>query len=53
MTPAEMLEEAREAGVELDRHLIEDAWDVSISPTDLAAIYTAPSSLESGIETTS
>jgi len=24
----------------------EDVWDVSISPTDLAAIYTAPSSLE-------
>lgn len=43
-----LLEAAREAGVELNRRLIVDGWDVSIDAKDLVALYAAPSSLELG-----
>jgi len=45
---AQMLLSAREAGVQLNRHLILDGWDVSMTSGELAAIYEAPSTLVMG-----
>lgn len=45
---ADMLREAREAGVELDRAALRDLWHVRMTRDELAAIYTAESTLVLG-----
>jgi hypothetical protein len=45
---AQLLLAASEAGVELNRRLIVDAWDVTVSADERAAVYAAPSSLVMG-----
>lgn len=42
---AELLRQAQEAGVELDRTRLRDAWAVRMSETELAAVYAAESEL--------
>lgn len=45
---ANVLREAREAGVELDRAQLRDTWDVHMSAESIASIYLAESELEIG-----
>lgn len=45
---AAMLREARDAGMELDRAQLRDAWDVRMSSDELVALYVADSVLVLG-----
>jgi hypothetical protein len=45
---AEMLRDAQEAGLELDRVTLRDVWHVRMSPAELASVYSANSSLVLG-----
>lgn len=43
-----MLREVQEAGVELDRALLRDKWEVRMTPEALASVYTSHSELTLG-----
>ncbi len=45
---AELLLEVREAGVELNRAVLRDTWDIHMGAGEVAAIYTAPSEMTRG-----
>lgn len=45
---AQMLREVQDAGVELDRAVLRDTWDVHMSTEELTSVYTAESVLTLG-----
>lgn len=45
---ADLLRNAHDAGIALDRNTLRDTWDIHMTPDELASIYTAESELSSG-----
>lgn len=45
---AELLRDADEAGIELNRAVLRERWDLQMAPRDLSVLYTAESELTAG-----